>query len=416
MSKQKGFPKKILFCYEPGRWPIPPERFSYSNLFEIESCPLRWALSNADYPTIWSEQGYPKKPSVPALTGSIVHRAIELLTKELVEIGCESFKDIRVIKVLKNKGGWAGILTKAMDEILRREKNNPRLTTSEYVTLQEKVFLKIPRMRYELQSLVSRIKLIPRIRKDDHSKTSKMLGIGTYSEIRLEISDFNFVGKIDSLTVTSNGCEITDFKTGDPKPEHEFQIRLYALLWAFDKHHNPYGRIANELHISYDALDCKIKAPSITDLNKLKLELQQRVICAKENISNGKPTAKPSEDICHYCMVRHLCSEYWKPETLKIFANTAKHSNALVDIQAKIKQRHGPHSWDAITESGIAVEPGEKLLIRENTGDELLEYSKSAELSIRILNSRLVNPDSDNETEPNVVYLGYNSEIFILSK
>src|SRR5713101_220448 len=90
----------------PLTWPEPPGEMTVSTLAEIEACPRRWALMLADYPEIWSGRGYPSKPSLGALTGSVLHLAVETVARELVLAGCPSVEDPMAVGVMRGLGGY----------------------------------------------------------------------------------------------------------------------------------------------------------------------------------------------------------------------------------------------------------------------------------------------------------------------
>src|SRR5207247_1291621 len=73
-----------------GSWPEPPEFWSYSSLYEAEVCPRRWSLKRASYEGIWSRSGYPPRPSMPAIVGDVVHRALDAILRALYDAGCAS--------------------------------------------------------------------------------------------------------------------------------------------------------------------------------------------------------------------------------------------------------------------------------------------------------------------------------------
>ena len=72
----------------PSAWPNAPAEMTVTALAEIEACPRRWALGAAPYPDLWSGRGYPPRVQLSALAGTVVHRALEAITRELVRAGC----------------------------------------------------------------------------------------------------------------------------------------------------------------------------------------------------------------------------------------------------------------------------------------------------------------------------------------
>jgi hypothetical protein len=151
-------PGMMFFCREPQQWPLPPDTLSYTTLREIEKCPRCWTLSHAAYPDIWEKNGYPQIPSVPAVVGTIVHRAVELIMRELIKTGCQSTEDPRLVQILKSHGGWSTILMSIVDEVLSEEKHNPR-SDKRYGILRAKTASQVSNMRETAQNILRRIDL-----------------------------------------------------------------------------------------------------------------------------------------------------------------------------------------------------------------------------------------------------------------
>lgn len=61
----------------PTSWPEPPQDMTVTTLLEIEACPRRWSLTNAEYPALWDGRGYPPQIQPAALGGTVVHSAVE---------------------------------------------------------------------------------------------------------------------------------------------------------------------------------------------------------------------------------------------------------------------------------------------------------------------------------------------------
>src|SRR5215470_12895945 len=85
----------------PSAWPAPPKEMTVSALSEIEACPRRWALASAEYHDLWAGRGYPPKPALSSLAGSVVHFAIETITKAFVQAGCASVQDACAVQAMQ---------------------------------------------------------------------------------------------------------------------------------------------------------------------------------------------------------------------------------------------------------------------------------------------------------------------------
>src|SRR5688500_12245363 len=93
---------KIWSVQLPEKFAAPPNRMSASTLKEIEACPRRYALRRAAYPQIWNGYGYPPKPSLKALEGTIVHGSIERIVKALKQANCPSIFDALFVQTMRS--------------------------------------------------------------------------------------------------------------------------------------------------------------------------------------------------------------------------------------------------------------------------------------------------------------------------
>ena len=104
----------------PSTWPAAPAEMSVSTYAEIEECPRRWALGAAEYPGLWSGRGYPPRLQVAALAGSVVHLALEIITKHLTRAGAPSQDHPLATQVLKELGGYTNVVQHCVERILKR--------------------------------------------------------------------------------------------------------------------------------------------------------------------------------------------------------------------------------------------------------------------------------------------------------
>ena len=95
---------EIATAEPPSSWPEAPEYISIATLVEIETCPRRWALKRASYPTIWEHRGYPPRLHTGALMGTVVHRTLETIIRELSRANSPSVGDAVTIQVLRKLG------------------------------------------------------------------------------------------------------------------------------------------------------------------------------------------------------------------------------------------------------------------------------------------------------------------------
>jgi hypothetical protein len=137
----------------PATWPAAPADMSVSSHTEIEECPRRWALGAADYPELWGGRGYPPRLQVAALAGSVVHLALEIITKQLTRAGAPSQDHPLATQVLKELGGYTNIVKDCVERILRRFADNPRaVPLMEHA--QRTLHGQVPSLRTRVQGMV----------------------------------------------------------------------------------------------------------------------------------------------------------------------------------------------------------------------------------------------------------------------
>ena len=183
----------------PRKWPDPPSEMSVSALRELEACPRRWALTAADYPELWDRRGYPPKIQLSALAGTVVHLAVEEVTKALVYAGCASAQSAQAVSVMRELGGYSTLLGSCIHSVLASHDNNPRaahLLEAAARTLNTQV----PDMRAHLQALLGRVRLDRTSTGRDGKGTGAgkrrgPLGPGVYPELEVRARDIGWRGR-----------------------------------------------------------------------------------------------------------------------------------------------------------------------------------------------------------------------------
>jgi hypothetical protein len=396
----------------PATWPGPPVEMSVSTYADIDECPRRWALGAAEYPDVWSGRGYPPKLQVAALAGSVVHLALELITNQFTGAGVPSLNDPSATQVLRELGGYTRVVEDCLDRILKRFSDNPRaLPVMEHArrTLRGQV----PTLRARVQSMVARLRvralgkpaLAATAANAASTQARSPLTNGTHAEVELRAKSIGWKGKADLLVLSPDGCEITDFKTGAADEEHQFQIRVYALLWSRDADLNPDRRRADRLFLAYNRGDVEVPAPTESELDDLEVALAARREAAQQAVSRQPPEARPNPTYCRYCAVRHLCVEYWTPGTQRDMARDV--DQRFIDAEVKVTGRHGPSSWDIEIERCLDMSPGQAAVLRTH-GDG--EYRRGDRL--RLLDVAFTSDDED--TGPHLFTLGELSEAYVV--
>jgi hypothetical protein len=392
----------------PAIWPMPPEEMTVSTLLQIEACPRSWALSAADYPGLWLGHGYPDRPFLNSLGGTVVHLALRVVTQALIRGGCSSVRDENAANMMRSIGGYSKVVRAAVDRIIERVKENPR---SDRISegLSSSLIAQIPNFRTQVQMLLARLQLTG---MKKHADPCKALGRrvplteGTFSEIGFRVPRLHWKGKADLLILTADRCEIVDYKTGVEEDDHRFQLTVYAALWNRDTELNPTARLANRLTLAYGARDVSVAAPLPMELDALEAELVSRRTSAIEAIARRPPTARPSSSTCPRCNVRHLCDAYWEAARGGL-ARRVPGEGQFADIEVTIRERHGMSSWDARVESSSISDAGNQCLLRESLPK--LNYPVGSRL--RILNA-FFPPVMEDVSQGSVFVIGRASEVF----
>lgn len=391
----------------PYQWPEAPKDISVTTLMEIEACPRRWSLRHAYYPKLWSGYGYPPRVYMSALSGNVVHLALEKIIRELVRNSCPSVKDATAVLVMQSLGGYTHVLNNCIDRVIDRLRANPRVQ-HRLESLTQFLRARIPHLRTQVQSMLSRTHL-DGSGSSEYRRSSgfrRPLATGTYSELEVRARQIGWKGKVDLLRISPEACEITDFKTGAPTEVHRFQIEVYALLWILDEERNPKGRSPDRLILAYDNEAMEVPVPSLDRRKELEQELLERGDAVRRSVSQSPPKAKPDPAHCGSCQVRQLCEEYWNSSVRKR-PHDKDQGKIFGDFEVTIIDRHGPSSWYARFE---LPEDRHKVVVRTPPGQKLRIGDR-----FRLLDGAIFLDEEDSE-QPAVVTLGANSEKFTVDK
>lgn len=401
----------------PDAWPQAPVSMSYSTLADIEACPRQWALMRGEYSSIWSKKGYPRSLQVAAFEGSVVHLALETITAELVECNCSSPREEFAIAALRSLGGFSTILNSCVEELLHSYAENPRVAPI-LPDLRREVLARIPALRGRLQRLLSRLTLCPIGPRADNGQQIKPLvkqplSHGSHPEVRLEAPCLAWHGVADLLSLSSNACEIRDFKTGAAKDVHKLQLRVYALLWYLDLTLNPNSRIATRLMISYSEGDTEVATPTVPELELLKQEIAVRTSSARAAIVSNPPPANLSQENCSVCIVRQLCDEYWQWLQANVTA-TVEATSCFTDIEVRVRDKQGPNTWNCDVRASSFLSASSQLLLR--IPSPRLDIVAGSVL--RLINVQLkltVENSLEEELKRAIATVGRSSEVFIVN-
>jgi hypothetical protein len=249
-----------------------------------------------------------------------------------------------------------------------------------------------------------------------------------FAEVPLNNPDLGWYGKADLLSVkaATNAtagegqaaeCAITDFKTGAQKGDHALQLRIYALLWARDSTLNPTGRHATQLTLIYPTETVAVAPPTTEEeMNALAAELATRTAAARATVAMSPPEARPSDEACEWCDVKHMCEAYWSSMAGEV-PSSPEPQSSVCDVEVLISSRRSPGSWmghiAAVPVLGSSLRVGAQILIRARPGDPHFAGVLSAGRRVRLLSAQQL-PASEESNGMVAIALTRSSEVFIL--
>lgn len=412
----------MWFADEPETPADVPEWMSFSSLLAMEACPRQWSLSRSSYPHVWNGYGYPTNPTIASLAGQIVHRSIERLVRIVVSSNISSLDDLAFVQMMRDLGGYSAIIETEIERIDEELAKNPRLALR-HVDLKARLHLRKETLREAIQLLLSDLE-IPRTAEQPasrkHAGGNRALKRGHYAEIELRSRELGWCGKVDYLKVLDDGCEISDFKTGEEKPEHEFQMNIYDLLWSYDKERNVGSSPLKSKTLIYPNRKVNVPLLSASKLELFAESVSNRSKAATAGISFPLPVANVAISNCCFCSVRQLCTAYWKQtsqDTLRIEQGTRDEpfTRANTDIEVRFVSSISPRVWKARIVVGMFLEPDTEVLI--HFGDLAARWSDFlvSGSRVRLLNVFIIeSPDDEEELSVRAIGIKPFTELFIV--
>ncbi len=263
----------------------PPEWYSPTALAALERCPLQWQLEHSR----WGDM--PRHPGIPnrrRVEGSIVHDLLEAMFRQLgragrPDLGTDGFRTaMRELKVQEVLGR---LLAREDERWAEHPRTKGAPLSLDPGELRNRTFAMF-RKTYQPATTAG---------PSSGSRTSDALG----SEVSIEDAELRLRGRID----LAKPAELTEFKTGNARPEHEHQIELYGLMWSRQRGVNP------TLTLVYPD-ESKTWKPTSSQIAAVQRELESK-ISEYDRLLDGEAPARPGEH-CVHCAVRAFCSTYWE--------------------------------------------------------------------------------------------------------
>lgn len=396
----------VFTTLTPTEWQAPPEWMNFHYLVRAEKCPRSAALRHATYSQLWSRRGYPDKPSLAALAGIVMHRAIARIIRALADCGVDSFQDPRSVAILKSLGGYSKVIAESVADVTKSLAGNPRFDlvrasslarlNSRVPAIREQVQIQLSRLTWKLQP--PSVDLADDLDSDAVANGRLPLEQGTHFEIELRHPGIKWRGFADLIELRDDSCTIEDFKSGEPSDDHLLQLQIYALLWSHDEELNPARTAIDRLVICYPNGE-RIVPYNKKDGRKLAQELQARTDAVRKAVSGPKSQANLHAERCPKCDVRHLCSDYWTENRPASADGASAERIQLDDIQLTLRSRKGQNTWSAECQLSNHVRIGSTVLLRWTPKDcavldqlvpgsdvrlsgALISYSEDARLQI----------------------------------
>ena len=331
-----------------------PDVFSFSVLASIEACPRRWSLEHGTYPEVWDRTGFPQQVYLSSVSGTVLHNALQRLVERLAA-DAQDRSDGEVlqpgealVRALRGMGGITQLLVTTLEVELAELSENPRLD-ERVAGIEDRARRLLPSWRSEFQRLIGRIDMSRAIHGSGSEAASgerrrASLGPGLYSEVWLEHLGIPLRGRVDLLDVSSEGASIADVKTGAPDDKHKEQLELYALLWSGDPIKNDQQIPVRELKILYPDREEAFGIPDAAALSALTSDLKDRIAAAAEAVESEPVLANPSQEVCRWCAVRHMCGDYWLGSGSDTHEDSTPDSG-LTDVEVRLEDQIGDWRW-----------------------------------------------------------------------
>lgn len=294
----------------PTAWATPPSAYSYSSLTAIERCPRQWQLAHSRYGDL---ARFPTRPHPAAVEGEIVHTVLDRLFKALAvrgmpALGTPSFREgLAEVDV-------QGSVRHLLVEHERTLADHPRAGAFRLRASPQQLVNQVIRLfrdlyqnavtTHRVSDLPAAILRAPKQLPSGPALAALLRERRALSELSLFHPNLPFGGIIDLIWTDKEDSVITDFKTGQEKPEHKKQVAYYAILWWRCS-----GAIPGRAEVRYPdrLVPVALKEALLLEVED---ELRRRVN-AVATMLDSIPTQAVLGEHCQHCDVRQFCDSYW---------------------------------------------------------------------------------------------------------
>jgi len=294
----------------PTAWPIPPISYSYSSLTAIERCPRQWQLAHSRYGDL---ARFPTRPHPAAVEGEIVHAVLDRLFKALA---------VRGMPTLATPSFREGLAEVDVQRSVRhlvvehehRLADHPRTGAFRLRTSPQQLVNQVIRLfrglyqdavtTHRASNLPAAILRAPLQLPSGPALAALLCERGALSELSLVHPSLPFGGIIDLIWSDKGESVITDFKTGQEKPEHKKQVAYYAVLWWRCS-----GVLPGRAEVRYPDRSVPVSLEEAL-LVEVEEELCRRVSAVATMLAST-PTQAVLGEHCRHCDVRQFCDRYW---------------------------------------------------------------------------------------------------------
>lgn len=345
----------------PSRWVTSLDTLSYSSLCAIERCPRQWQLTRSEWPGF---ERLPVHPNASAIEGTLVHEVLDLVFREMAfaglpEIGATGFREaLRRADVM-------GQIQRRLDAAHATLERHPRRASLHLPHDARSLYNRVAGLFQREYAAVERNDAAPLPRTGaapgvERSALSLLTARSVLTEWSLAHPTLPLRGVADLIRREASGTMIVDFKTGQPRDEHETQLALYALLWW-----RTTGDLPRATAVRHPR-GLRVFPVDAESLVEGERALATRIDALRGAVQQTPAFAKRGAH-CGSCPVRPFCEDYWaegaqaSTRDVELRVPSEIESNGFV---AGLGRRRLPVVWD---DDGAAVHgpfvPGEVVRI-----------------------------------------------------